>query len=161
MITIRITGARELTENFRQLSCRSRETLTIALRTSLRDVRDRARLNHKFTTRSGETERGIEYDQTGPLSGVIGVTTKIGIYQHEGTGIYGAKGRPIVIRPKNRTALRWATGAGFAFAKRVTIQRALKVTLIFTAQPEKKLRLSKQGLLMLSERRQKYDLYYS
>ena len=122
MITLRITGARELTENFRQLSCRSRETLTIALRTSLRDVRDRARLNHKFTTRSGETERGIEYDQTGPLSGVIGVTTKIGIYQHEGTGIYGAKGRPIVIRPKNRTALRWATGAGFAFAKRVTIQ---------------------------------------
>ena len=71
MITIRITGARELTENFRQLPARSQEALTIALRSSLRDVRNRARLNHKFTTRSGETERGIEYDQTGPLSGVI------------------------------------------------------------------------------------------
>ena len=96
MITIKITGAKELTGNFRQLPLRAKDELTIALKAALRDIRDRARTEHKFTTRSGETERGIEFNQTGPLSGVVGVTTKIGAYLHEGTGIYGAKGRPIV-----------------------------------------------------------------
>ncbi len=121
MITIKITGAKELTGNFRQLPLRAKDELTIALKAALRDIRDRARTEHKFTTRSGETERGIEFNQTGPLSGVVGVTTKIGAYLHEGTGIYGAKGRPIVIVPKSRAALRWATGEGFAFSKRVVI----------------------------------------
>ncbi len=122
MITIQIAGAKELAANFRQLRPRAKEGLTIAIKSSLRDIRDRARAEHKFTTRSGETERGIEFNQTGPLSGVVGVTTKVGAYLHEGTGIYGAKGRPIVITPKTRTALRWATGSGFAFSKRVVIR---------------------------------------
>lgn len=122
MITIRVAGVKELIGDFELLPVRGREELELALLSSMRDIRDRARHNHRFTTRSGETERGIEYEQTSRLSGVVGVTTRIGAYLHEGTGIYGAKGRPIVIEPRNKQALRWAAGNGFAFVKRVTIR---------------------------------------
>ena len=37
MITIKITGAKELTENFRQLPLRAKDELVAALKASLRD----------------------------------------------------------------------------------------------------------------------------
>lgn len=119
MITIRITGLRELEQKFSSLPLLVKGELKAAVKISLRDIRDRARQAHKFQTRSGETERGIEFETLGELSGRVGVTTEVGVWLHEGTGIYGPKGRPIIITPKTRTALRWPTGTGFNFAKRV------------------------------------------
>ena len=55
---------------------------------SVRDIQERARSTHRFTTRTGEAERSIEAEVTGSgtsLQGTVGTTRLITIYLHQGT----------------------------------------------------------------------------
>lgn len=90
--------------------------LTEAVNISLRDVQEYARAHHRFTTRTGEAERSIEKTDArkvqGSIQGDVGATRKVTIYLHQGT-------RPHNIVPRRKLALRWASGNGFVFARRV------------------------------------------
>jgi hypothetical protein len=101
----------------------------LGMRDSLNEIQDYARLNHSgFTSRSHNLERSITVQKpvaNGTLTnGSVYLdegVAKYGIYQHEGTGLYGDKGKYIEISPKNWTTLRWPnpTGGGLIYAKRV------------------------------------------
>lgn len=108
--------ARIVADQLRELNGQMKRDLKQAMQISLRDVQEWARAHHRFTTRTGETERSIEASPvqvtaTG-VSGEVGTTRLITIYLHEGT-------RPHTIVPRRKLALRWPTGSGFAFARRV------------------------------------------
>lgn len=87
-----------------------------AVNISLRDVQERARAEHRFTTRTGDAERSIEKQDArkagNSITGEVGTTRLITVYLHQGT-------KPHTIVPRSKQALRWATGSEFQFAKRV------------------------------------------
>lgn len=86
-----------------------------ALAISLRDVQERARAEHRFTTRTGLAERSIrtaEARKGQTLFGTVYTALDYGVYLHEGT-------RPHVIEPRRKKALRWTDGGRFVFARRV------------------------------------------
>lgn len=86
-----------------------------ALAVSLRDVQERARAEHRFTTRTGLAERSIrtaEARKGQTLSGTVYTALDYGVYLHEGT-------KPHVIEPRRKKALRWTDGGRFVFARRV------------------------------------------
>lgn len=55
----------------------------------------------------------------GGVTGRVGTDLEYGLYQHEGTGIYGPRGRPIT--PVRRQFLKFPRkgGSGFVFARSV------------------------------------------
>jgi hypothetical protein len=125
---LRIEGLDALVKKFEQMPEMAQKRLRLALKISVRDVREYALEHHRFTTRGGDTERGIVATVEN-MRGIVAVTTAVGRYQHEGTGVYGPKGQPIVRKPKGvvnggSDVLRWPVGGGteFAFAKRVVIK---------------------------------------
>lgn len=100
---------------FRQIPEKFDRSMRLAMKKAVRDVRERARREHAFVTRTGVLERAIESDvQDRPLTGYVFVTrdAPYGKYVHEGT-------KPHAIYPRKKRALRWATGGGFVFAKGV------------------------------------------
>lgn len=88
----------------------------------------------KCTKRTGHLARSIhtESGMRGQVAEVqTGTNVEYGPYVEFGTGVYGtgpgATGKPIVIVPVNKKALRWRVGpkgkgGSWAFAKRVVIQ---------------------------------------
>lgn len=75
-----------------------------------------------WTDRTGNTRRNIHggADKTNQGAVVyLAHGTKVGLFLEEGTGIYGPKGRPFEIRPKNKQALRFNIGNETVFAKKV------------------------------------------
>ena len=64
---------------------------------SVRDIQERARSTHRFTTRTGEAERSIEAEVTGSgtsLQGTVGTTRLITIYraqEQEGASVDGGR----------------------------------------------------------------------
>jgi hypothetical protein len=123
-VKIRIRGLDKLVAKFERMPDRAREEIRLALKKSTRDIAERARENHRYISRSGATEReGVKAAVDGrAMAGRVWLATDVAVFQHEGTGIYGQRRRPIIIRPQDRLALRWpaAGGAGFVFAKKVT-----------------------------------------
>lgn len=119
---IQITGLREVINKFEQMPEKVESGLWIALRISLRDIQEHARDNHKFTSRSGETEREIQTRIGENISGEVFLNSKVGVYLHEGTGIYGPSRKVIEVKPRQKMALRWVSGDNFVFAKRVEIK---------------------------------------
>lgn len=100
---------------FRLLPEKFERSMRLTMKKAVRNVRERARRDHAFVTRTGVLERAIDSDvQERPLVGYVFVTrdAPYGKYVHEGT-------RPHEIRPRKKRALRWATGGGFVFAKNV------------------------------------------
>lgn len=86
-----------------------------ALAISLRDVQERARAEHRFTTRTGLVERSIRTASAShgaQLSGTVYTALDYGVYLHEGT-------KPHSIEPRRKKALRWTDGGAFVFARRV------------------------------------------
>ena len=109
-------GIRELTQAFERYPDVFTRHMKLALNQNLREVQVEAKQNHRFISRNGNLEKAIvTKDADNSLSG--GVYLDLGIsryanWVHEGT-------RPHQITPVNRKSLRWATGGGFKFAKKV------------------------------------------
>lgn len=62
--------------------------------------------------------QGVTTVVPGGVTGIVGTDLAYMYYQHEGTGIYGLRGRPIT--PTRRKFLKFpAKGGGFVFAKSV------------------------------------------
>lgn len=101
-----------------------------AMRISLRDVRERARKNHRFTTRTGDAERSIDASDVKvngtSVSGEVGTTREITVYLHQGT-------KPHDILPRKKTVLRWNNGSEFIFARRVHHPGTKEDPFIFNA----------------------------
>lgn len=92
------------------------ENVILALLTSSRNIQTLSRQEHEFTTRTGSTERSVDFeiDRT-MLQSRIGIDAGIsphGVGVHDGTP-------PHIIRPKTKKVLRWAKGKRFIFAKKV------------------------------------------
>lgn len=89
-----------------------------AMKEAVKDIRNLARVRHRFRTRTGNLVKSITSEVN------LGGTTIVegrdyldedkayyGKYVHDGT-------KPHIIRPRNKKVLRWATGRGkWAFAK--------------------------------------------
>lgn len=111
----------KLAEVFRTYPGIVTRNVRMALKSSLRDIREHARKNHRFKARSGAAglEGAIEDngdELTGfPFRGEVFVDLRrapYALYVHGGT-------KPHTITPKRRRALRWVSGGDFVFAKRV------------------------------------------
>lgn len=100
-----------------------------ALSLSLRDVQERARGHHRFTTRTGLAERSIRTASARKgrtLSGTVYTVLDYGVYLHQGTN-------PHVIEPRRKKALRWTDGGKFVFARRVKHPGTKKDPYIYEA----------------------------
>lgn len=111
----------KLVKAFESAPKETREMVKRELKTTARDIKSRASFVHRYTSRSGTLERsGVNYrveprKRTGSRA-IIFLSAKVpyGKFIHEGTGSH-------VIEPRNRLALRWSQGDGFAFARRVRV----------------------------------------
>ena len=80
-----------------------------------RNVQERARREHRFTSRTGHTERSIEASTRisgDRVEGEVVSRDKIAMFLMRGT-------KPHIIVPRRKKALRWADGQKFIFAKKV------------------------------------------
>ena len=133
-ITIDVT---KLSEAFRRNAEQTRIELRTGMKKALGEIRDVARINHRFVSRTGAAERSIQYqtDHLG-LEGRVGINEGIArhaSYQHEGTGIYGPKHRPIRVQPKTRKALYWVQGGEKRFSKGHEINGIIKDQFVYRA----------------------------
>lgn len=120
---IQIRGLNEFLGRIGSMDEGLRVQLLAALHISLRDIQVEAQENHNFTSRSGKVEREIKTKvysngRSNSFYGEVGTDYDIGIFQHEGTGIYGPSNTPIWVEPREKRALRWSIGGdNFAFSK--------------------------------------------
>lgn len=115
MIRVNVTGTGAFLTRFGKMQAEIQNRLAEAMNISVRDVQERAREKHDFTTRTGEAERSIDKKVEGKglrVSGTVGATRLVTIYLHQGT-------KPHTIVPRKKKALRWADGSGFIFSRRV------------------------------------------
>lgn len=121
---------RDVTNWLQQYGSRLRRKTVEAMRISLRDVQERARAKHDFTTRTGDAERSIEASDVKvsgtSISGEVGTTREITVYLHQGT-------KPHDILPRKKTVLRWNNGSEFIFARRVHHPGTKEDPFIFNA----------------------------
>lgn len=101
-----------------------RENMRLALKQSMVDIKETARKNHRFTSRSHNLERSISQEivKDWPLSGQVFLDQGIapyGPFLHAGTGKFGPRRQVYSIEPKKKKALRWPGKGTFIFAKRV------------------------------------------
>lgn len=85
-------------------------------------LESQAKQTASWTDRTGNTRRNIHggADKTRKGSTIyLAHGTKVGGYLEEGTGKYGPTGRPYVIVPKNKKALRFNVGGSTVFASKV------------------------------------------
>jgi len=79
--------------------------------TQMQAVASMAAQRHRYTTRSGTLDRSISHEvsKTG-IRGTVFLdtgTAPYALYQHEGTGMYGARRAPFFIAPVRKKALYW------------------------------------------------------
>lgn len=101
-----------------------RNTMGLALGKSARAVQAYARATHRFTSRSGNLERSVDYTvDADNLTATIELDQAVafyGLFIHEGTGTWGPKGMPYPIYPKAKKCLRFVAGDGsVVYAKKV------------------------------------------
>lgn len=85
-------------------------------------VKTTAQQEHEYTSRTGKLEREgimVNIDRASQAGRVYLSKRKVpyGIYQHEGTGVYGRSGRAYNVRPRAKYALRWVSKNGFAYSR--------------------------------------------
>lgn len=109
---------------------RLREEMVLAMKIGTRNIAERARKEHRFTSRSGHLEQSItgRVESDNPVVGVLttgGAIAPYAVYLHGGTGLYGPRHAKYLIVPRDRGDgrqhfLRWATPDGrFVFARKV------------------------------------------
>lgn len=121
---IRIDNLQRVANNFKRLSQDTQDNLQIALKIALRDVVETAKNEHRFISRSGNTERSIRSEEHFGYNfyGVVGSSSKISLMLHKGTKPHDIKPRRTLmgrIKGTNKSVLRWADGSNFHFARRV------------------------------------------
>ena len=118
-VNIEARGLSGMMRRFANFGRRVGAQLRDTVRKVTRNIEERARREHRFTSRTGHTERSIEASTRSNGDGAEGEVVsrdKIAIFLMRGT-------RPHPI-PKNivsrrKKALRWADGQKFIFAKKV------------------------------------------
>lgn len=119
MMRIQVRGVSELSGRLDSFPKALHRRLRIWTLMSVRDIEERARKEHVFISRTGETERSIDHEvieEDTRLSGRVFTSNQVAIYQHEGT-----KGHNIV--PRKKKALRWVSPhGGIVFAKRAYVK---------------------------------------
>lgn len=101
----------KLVRAFESAPAKTRQITERQVKMAVRDIREEARDNHRFISRSGVTEKSIQSEANGN-EGSVWLGSNVAVYQHEGT-------RAHTITPRNKTALRFAQGGQFVFTKRV------------------------------------------
>jgi len=81
-----------------------------AMQMSVDAMRDHAKTDHVYQDRTGTLTKSmyskVETDATG-VHGIVGNSSEVALWQHEGTGLYGPKGQPFVVVPTEQKALMW------------------------------------------------------
>ncbi len=105
-----------------------------AVNISVRDVQERARAEHRFTSRTGQAEESIHTaveEHGGKIVGMVYTSLPHAVYLHQGT-----KAHTIV--PRAKEALRWTDGKKFVFAKRANVSGIKADPYIFNAYEKEK-----------------------
>lgn len=102
---------RTLVQAFESAPAKTRQMVQKQVKMAVRDIREEARDNHRFISRSGATEKSIESEASGN-KGRVYLGSAVAVYQHEGTKAH-------LIASRNKKVLRFAKDKHFAFAKRV------------------------------------------
>ena len=126
---VSVSGANAVVARMDAIQGNLRIRLHEAMEISVRDIQERARRTHRFTTRTGDAERSIDAQVSGSgdsVVGTVGTTRLITIYLHQGT-------RAHIIEPRTKKVLRWAAGGDFVFAKRVQHPGIKEDPFIFNA----------------------------
>lgn len=100
-----------------------------AMAISVRDVQERARANHRFTTRTGEAERSIE-----AKSRALVILSLAKSAQRAYHNLSAPRHQAHDIEPRSKKVLRWASGGKFVFAKRAHNPGIKKDPFIFNAE---------------------------
>lgn len=112
-----------------------RKKVKEAMAISVRDVQERARKQHRFTSRTGDAEGSIKVSLMGRnehLVGTVYTALPHAVYQHQGTRAHD-------IVPRSKQALRWSGGKDlFIFAKRSHVAGIKADPYIFNAFEEEK-----------------------
>lgn len=109
---IEAQGLQSLINKMGQMPSELRDDLEVAVKISVRDIRERAASEHDWVSRTGMTEReGIRSSLDG-LVGVVELATPNAIGLHQGRPAH-------TIKPRNKMILRFPVGGRFVFARKV------------------------------------------
>ncbi len=114
MATLKLTNDfAKLVQAFELAPDLIKNLVRLQVKMAVRDIKEDARENHKFVTRSGLTEKSI-MSRAKDNEGVVMLTSAVARYLHEGTAAHD-------IVPRHKKVLRFpmANGQGFIFTKRV------------------------------------------
>ncbi|MDD3894916.1 MAG: hypothetical protein PHU36_07840 [Syntrophomonadaceae bacterium] len=107
---IEARGLHEIISRLGDLPDALQDELQVAVKISVRDIRERALSEHEWKSRTGMTEReGIRSSVDG-LLGVVELATPNAIGLHNGRAAH-------VIKPRNKLVLRFPVNGKFVFAK--------------------------------------------
>lgn len=101
----------KLVRAFEAAPAATREMVRRQVKMAVRDIREEARDNHKFITRSGMTEKSI-MSKVQDNEGTVYLASDVAVFQHEGTKAH-------LIVPRFKKVLRFAVNKKFVFTKRV------------------------------------------
>lgn len=118
-LQVEITGLNELIADAEKQGANAPKLVRAAITNSVNRIQQEAR--RLAPHRTGTLQRSILTTVDYP-EGKVEVNEKYGAYIEEGTGIYGAKGTPIV--PTRAKVLAWKGAAGMMFAKSVKGMKA-------------------------------------
>lgn len=100
-----------LVRAFESAPAKTRQMVRRQVEMAVRDIREEARDNHRFITRSGAAEKSI-LSEASENEGSVWLGSAVAVYQHEGTRAHD-------IVPRNKKVLRFVKNREFIFAKRV------------------------------------------
>ena len=119
MLSVEIDMEKVLRRVEKILPAQIEKAVNRSLKEATELVKTTAQQEHEYTSRTGKLEsEGIATEIT-KNEGKVMLDKKVpyGIYQHEGTGVYGRSGRAYNVRPKAKYALRWVAKNGFAYSR--------------------------------------------
>jgi hypothetical protein len=109
---IEARGLQQIISGLGKMPAMLKEDLEIAVKISVRDIRERALSEHEWRSRTGATEReGVQSSLAG-LVGVVELATPNAIGLHNGRPAH-------VIKPRNKLILRFPVNGQFVFARSV------------------------------------------
>lgn len=125
-LRVEIRRLNDLVRAFQMAPAETKNELRLALKVALRDIQRSARRFHRFTTRSGDTERSVKTEvlQDWPPKGRVVLDPAVTMTK-DGRSyaqiIHDGAPGPWKIRPRDKKVLRWAgRGGKFVFAREVT-----------------------------------------
>lgn len=105
-------GLNEIISRLGALPAVLQDDLEIAVKISVRDIRERALSEHEWISRSGKTERDGVASSINGLVGVVELSTPNAIGLHQGRPAH-------IIQPRNKMVLRFPVNGNFVFARKV------------------------------------------